>query len=143
MAPDPSLRPDCSSTNSRSWSSRLFCLHSRQVDPREDLANPLSACPPECSLEIFPSTRVPAKPQFCRRFRQMTPIVRPYSWIPGLSLAWARSSLGSQLICMVDLSFLLLVILGRDSTRSLFSPPLLDILLTPSNPFFLHSFSYL
>ena len=73
----------------------------------------------------------------------MALIVRPHSWIPGLSLAWAWSYLGSQLICVVGLSFLLWVILGRDSMRSLFSPSLLDFLLTPSNPFFLHNFSYL
>ena len=72
----------------------------------------------------------------------MTP-VRPHSWIPGLSLAWAWFYLGSQLICVVGLSFLLWVILDKDSMRSLFSPSLLDFLLAPSNPFFLHNFSYL
>ena len=56
---------------------------------------------------------------------QTAPIVRPHSWILGLNLTWAQSNLGSQLICIVGLNFLLLVILGRDSMRSLFSlsPP--------------------
>ena len=39
--------------------------------------------------------------------------------------SWAQPNLGSQLICIVGLNFLLLVILSRDSMRSLFSlsPP--------------------
>ena len=125
------------------WSSCLFCLRSSQVDLREDPADPFSACPLKCSSDIFPSTRVLVKPQLCRRFLQTAPIVRPHSWILGLSLAWARSNLGSQLICVVGLSFLLRMILGRDSMRSLFSPSPLDILLLTSRPFFLHNFSYL
>ena len=53
--------------------------------------------------------------------------VRPHSWIPGLNLTWAWSNLGSQFTCLVGLSFLLQVILGRDSMRSLFSPSLLAL----------------
>ena len=38
---------------------------------------------------------------------------------------WAQSNFGSQFTCVVGLSFLLQMILGRDSLRSLFSPSLL------------------
>ena len=51
---NPSPRPDCSSSRSRSLSLHLLCLLSRQVDSREDPTNPLSAWPPECSSDIFP-----------------------------------------------------------------------------------------
>ena len=40
---------------------------------------------------------------------------------------WAQSNLGSQFTCVVGLSFLLQVILGRDSLKSLFSPSLLAL----------------
>ena len=45
--------------------------------------------------------------------------------------SWAQPNLGSQLTCMVGLSFLLRVILGRNSMRSLFS-------LSLSPPDFFH-----
>ena len=47
--------------------------------------------------------------------------VHPLSRIVGLNLTWAKSNLGSQLTCIMGLSFLLWVILGRNSMRSLFS----------------------
>ena len=50
---------------------------------------------------------------------------------PPQLVSWAQSNLGSQLTCMVGLSFLLRVILGRDSMRLLFSFSLL-----PSFPLF-------
>ena len=53
--------------------------------------------------------------------------VHPHNWIPGLNLAWAQSNLGSQFTCVMGLSFLLQVILSRDSMRSLFSPSLLAL----------------
>ena len=95
------------------------------------------------SLSYHPISNTLRKKMMSFSFNlSMTP-VRPHSWIPELSLAWARFYLGSQLICVVGLSFLLWVILDKDSMRSLFSPSLLDFLLAPSNPFFLHNFSYL
>ena len=39
----------------QSLSSRLLCLYSRQVDPREDPTEPLSAKLPKCLSNIFPS----------------------------------------------------------------------------------------
>ena len=62
---------------------------------------------------------------------------------PWAQSSLGRSNLGSQLICVVGLSFMLRMTLGRDSMRSLFSPSPLDILLSTSRPFFLHNFSYL
>ena len=67
----------------------------------------------ECNPLIFPIYSIKPK--------RLTIPVRPQSWLPGLNLIWARPNLGSQLTCMVGLSFLLRVILGRDSMRSLFS----------------------
>ena len=61
-------------------------------------------------------------------------IVHPHSWILGLNLTWARSNLDSQLTCMVGLSFLLQVILGRNSMRSLFSLSSLNFFLFFLNP---------
>ena len=57
--------------------------------------------------------------------------VHPHNWIPGLNLAWAQSNLGSQFTSIMGLSFLLWVILGRDSMRSLFSLSLLSIFFSP------------
>ena len=86
----------------------------------------------------------PYQPRLCRIFPQTAPIVLPHSWIPGLNLTWARSNLGSQLTCMVGLSFLLRVILGGDSMRSLFFFSLLYFFfLSFSNPLFFPNFSYL
>ena len=65
----------------------------------------------------------------------MAPIMRPQGWIPGLNLAWARPNLGSQLSCMVGLSFLLQMILDRDSIISLFSLSL-SLSLSLSFPLF-------
>ena len=85
-----------------------------QVDPQEDPADPLLAWPSKFPSDIVPSSQVPTKPRLCKRFPQTAPSVRPHSWFPGLNLTWARTNLGSQLTCMVGLSFLLQVILGRD-----------------------------
>ena len=115
------------------------------MDTREDLADPLLAWPLECPSDIFPSTQVLTKTQLCRRSPQTSPIMRPQGWIPGLNLAWARSSLGSQLTCMVGLSFLLQMILGKDSMRSLLSLSLsLSLFLSLSfEPRFFLNFIYL
>ena len=51
---DPSLRPDFSSSRSRSLSSRLFFLQSRHVDPWEDPTDPLSTWSPKRPSSIFP-----------------------------------------------------------------------------------------
>ena len=45
---------------------------------------------------------------------------------PPQLISWAKPNLDSQFTCMVGLSFLLWVILGRDSMRSLFSLSSLD-----------------
>ena len=52
---------------------------------------------------------------------------------PPLLDSWTKSNLGSQLTCIVGLSFLFWVILGRDSIRSLFSLALLTIFPSPSS----------
>ena len=88
------------------------------------------------SLSYHPISNTLRKKMMSFSFNLSMTHVQPHSWIPGLSLAWARFYLGSQLICVVGLSFLLWVILDKDSMRSLFSPSLLDFLLAPSNPFF-------
>ena len=113
------------------------------MDTREDLTDPLLAWPLECPSDIFPSTRVPTKSQLRKRFPQTALIVHPRNWINGLNLTWARSNLGSLLTCMVGLSFLLWMILDRDSMRSLFSLSPLNFFLTFSNPIFSPNFSYL
>ena len=56
---------------------------------------------------------------------------------------WAQSNLGSQFTCVVGLSFLLQMILGRDSLRSLFSPSLLVLFPHFFWPPFLPNLSYL
>ena len=71
----------------------------------------------------------------------MMPIVCPHSLFLRLNLTRARSNLGSQLTCMVGLSFLLQVILGRDFNEitflSLSSRFFSSLFLTPiSSPIF-------
>ena len=103
---DPSPRPDCSSSCSRSLSSRLFCLHSRHMDPRDDPIEPLLAEPSDCLSNIFYS-RVSTEPQLCRRSPQTTPIVCTPNKLNGSTRSWAHN-----IFLTWALNFLLWVILA-------------------------------